>query len=265
MELEQIYKNLLSNARAVVVDIANNNDISEIKQKSHQDYVTNLDVYVENYLKEHVPQTIENIPGLSEETIKDQIELPEEAIIIDPIDGTLNVIGEIPFYAISIAYLHNGVPKLGVTYDFQRDELFHAMAGNGFYINDKKVNPLSKELRGKLPIAISNNFLKLAAEKDTSVLVGLRDIARIRLLGSQTLHLAYVASGRLRADFDYEAKFWDDAAGYVMLKEMGISYVNFDGEEIFPKNILDPKENLKSLAASKEDLAILLKLTKGKF
>ena len=44
---------------------------------------------------------------------------------------------------------------------------------------------------------------------------------KIRIFGSQALHLCYVAAGRLRLAASVEAKLWDDAAGALIVTESG--------------------------------------------
>lgn len=252
-------KNLLIDAiLSVKSSIVASASIVNIKQKSHQDYVTNLDHELEDYLLKTISAKLPDIKILSEETIKAPINISNQnCIVIDPLDGTLNAISELPYYSTSIAYIENGTPKIGITYDFIRNELFYASTGEGMFINGIKVNRNSISL-DKKPIAISNDFLIYYLDKNPDLIKKIRNIAKIRILGSQTLHLAYVASGRLRANFNLEAKFWDDAAGFVMLKEMGMEYINFQNQNIFPKKYIDPEENLMSFAAKSEDIRLFI-------
>ncbi len=62
----------------------------------------------------------------------------------------------------------------------------------------------------------------------------LERVGKLRILGSQALHLCYVASGRLAAALSREARLWDDAAGALMVEEMDFKYSDFDGRNRFP-------------------------------
>ena len=54
---------------------------------------------------------------------------------VDPIDGTSNFVNGLPFFAVSVALLHNGRAVLGVVYDPHADEAFYAREGGGAWMN----------------------------------------------------------------------------------------------------------------------------------
>ena len=58
---------------------------------------------------------------------------PEAAYqwVVDPLDGTMNFVHGLPFFAVSIGLVHRGRPSLGVIYDPMHDELFTAIRGAG--------------------------------------------------------------------------------------------------------------------------------------
>ncbi len=260
MDLRSISDTLLSIVRSSK-SIIDKELIENIDKKSHQDYVTNLDIAIEKYLMGEISRRLQNIEIFSEESIKDKIDISNtNCIVIDPLDGTLNAIAKLGFHAISMAYLENGEPKIGITYDYMKDEMFYAFNGGGMFINDDKVD--SGALPSNETVSISNDFLLRAIDMDPKIIKKIREFGKIRILGSQALHLAYVASGRLKININFEAILWDDVAGYVMLKEVGLSYKNFSGKDIFPRKILNPKENLLSIAGNARDLSEVQNLIK---
>ena len=55
---------------------------------------------------------------------------------VDPMDGTLSFINKEPGFAVSIALVaKDGSPYLGVVYDPSRENLYHAIRGDGVYKN----------------------------------------------------------------------------------------------------------------------------------
>ncbi len=54
---------------------------------------------------------------------------------IDPIDGTTNFANGIPLFAVSIAYLIEHEPVIGVVYNPITDESFYAARGAGAFLN----------------------------------------------------------------------------------------------------------------------------------
>ena len=68
----------------------------------------------------------------------------------------------------------------------------------------------------------------------------LKESAGIRLLGSISLSLAYVASGKLDAYWERNLNLWDVSSGVLLVKEAGGKVTETSGKEwnIFSKDIL---------------------------
>lgn len=251
MTLNQISDILVA---AVIAATKNIQPVTQIQEKTAQDYVTDLDLAIEAKLINYIQDKL-SIPVYSEEQIQQTIDLPaNEFIVIDPLDGTLNAICNLGLYATSVAYVNNKTPQIGITYDFRNKELFQAIANSGLFYNQQPVTP--KSTASKV-FSVSTDFLTQAYTQP-SIIQNLRAFGKIRSLGSQTLALAYVAFGRSKFNINIEAKYWDDAAGYVMLQEAGMLHKNLLGADIFPKDQLDPNEQLLSLACKPEELEQLL-------
>lgn len=251
--IELIFTKLQEAIKKVARNIKSEELLNDFEIKARQDYVSKYDLKLEQELIENIKLILPDVEIYSEENIKKAQKLAQDVVIIDPLDGTLNAMSEIPFYAISIAYITNNIPVIGITYDLNNGEMFAALKDVGFFINGKKMVRCATNKFAK-SIAVSSGLIELAANANLSALSDLRKMARLRMLGSETLQLAYVAAGRLRANINFEAKYWDDIAGFIMLEEMGYVYHNFYGDKIFPKDYLDPAENLKSLACHPDDI-----------
>ena len=59
--------------------------------------------------------------------------------VIDPLDGTTNFIHGIPLYSVSIGLLKDGELFAGVIYEPNINELFHAIKGEGAFLNGKRI------------------------------------------------------------------------------------------------------------------------------
>ena len=69
--------------------------------------------------------------------------------VLDPIDGTNNYAAGIPFCAISLALLDQGVPVYGVIYDFARRKLIQGGPGSGAFDGGKPAHVLPDPPRAK--------------------------------------------------------------------------------------------------------------------
>ncbi|MFN4227430.1 MAG: inositol monophosphatase family protein [Candidatus Ratteibacteria bacterium] len=141
--------------------------------------------------------------------------------IIDPLDGSLNFSKGIPHFCISIAFVGEN-EKFGIVYDFLKEELFTGIEGEGAYLNGKKIE-VSKIDKIEESI-LSIGFMR--GEKE--ILYGLKilekmikKVKRIRMMGSASLDLCYLASGRIDLSIHLNLNRWDYEAGSIILKESG--------------------------------------------
>ena len=139
---------------------------------------------------------------------------------------------------MSLGLLHAGRPVAGWVADPLRQERFVARAGRGVTLNG---NPLPA-----LPDAVPDADDAMPTGMSTWILrrpqlpAVLDRFGKVRIMGSQALHLAYVAAGRMRAAVNEEAKLWDDAAGALLVTEAGGAYSRIDGRPVFPLSPGDP-------------------------
>ena len=77
---------------------------------------------------------------------------------LDPLDGTTNFSMGFPFYGVSLALVSAGEVALGVVYDPVRDECFHAVSGEGAYLNEQRLQTNATGI--ELPACVANVDLK---------------------------------------------------------------------------------------------------------
>lgn len=138
---------------------------------------------------------------------------------VDPIDGTTNFINGLPFFAISVAYLEDGKPRLGATYNPITREMFHARAGGGAWLNDARL-PL-RQPAAALSRAVANVDYKRIPRALADRLALTPPFYSVRNFGSSTLEWAYLAAGRLDIYLHGGQMPWDYAAGELLLAEAG--------------------------------------------
>lgn len=148
--------------------------------------------------------------------------------VVDPIDGTVNFLYDIPAWAISIAVVEGPADPeswtalAAVVVNPTTGEVFEASRGGGARLDGRtlQVNtevPLSHALVGT-GFSYSAEARRAQAEVLLTVLPRARDIRRI---GSAALDLCAVAAGRLDAYYERGLNPWDHAAGALIAHEAG--------------------------------------------
>ena len=210
----------------------------QVSIKGPGDFVTASDKKVEKILIDELQKARPNYSILSEEIGKIS---NDESFkwIIDPIDGTANFLHGIPHFAISIGLEHDGEIICGIIYDPIKDEMFVAEKGNGSYLNNQRIRVSSRSklenciiFTGGPKIGVKNRELFLKEYNNVSSKV----LTTIRKLGSASLDMAYVAAGRCDGFWQRNLKYWDIAAGIIIVRESGGFVTDFKGEKGYMQN-----------------------------
>ena len=148
--------------------------------------------------------------------------------LVDPIDGTVNFLYGIPHYAVSIAVVEGEPDPLSWTalaaavVNPASGEVFTATAGGGAWLGDIAISvadpvDLSQALVGT-GFAYDSEVRAQQGAVVASLLSQVRDVRR---LGTASLDLCFVASGRLNAYYERTLSPWDHAAGALVAREAG--------------------------------------------
>jgi myo-inositol-1(or 4)-monophosphatase len=148
--------------------------------------------------------------------------------VVDPIDGTVNLLYDIPAWSVSIAVVDGPPDPLhwsalaGVVVNPVTGEVFEASRGGGARLGDRELRvnddvELSRALIGTgFGYAVERR--RTQAEVLLQVLPRVRDIRRI---GSAALDLSALAAGRLDGFYERGLNPWDHAAGALIAREAG--------------------------------------------
>jgi len=200
------------------------------EKKDEFDLVTQFDLKLQEFLIQKIKKEFPQDSIFAEENGMDKIKewKNKNLWIIDPIDGTVNFIHRIPFFAISLAYYENGEPVFGFVLNPITRELFYAQREQGAYLNEKRIKVSeNSELKKSIIMFGISNFDKLNLLNKFN-----RKVRRMRLFGAAALHSSYVASGYCDAFIVKDIHPWDIAAGYLILKEAGGKITDWSGREI---------------------------------
>lgn len=213
--------------------ITNREMAARVKEKSVADYVTQVDVTVQNFLKEELYKLAPDIQFLGEETGLQQMSA-ENYWILDPVDGTTNLIHDYHHSVVSLALCCRNEIVLGIVYNPYHEELFSAIKGKGSLLNGHPIYVSSAQTLSETIIGIGTAKRELAKENFARFLKVYKHSQDIRRLGSAALELAYTACGRQGGYFETYLNPWDYAAGWLLVEEAGGKVTDWNGNPLDP-------------------------------
>lgn len=161
--------------------------------------------------------------------------------VIDPIDGTVNYLYDLPDWAVSIAAEVAGRSVAGVIVIPRRGEVYTAVRDGGAQVRaaDGTVRELSVNTGVPLNRALVATGFGYAAERrahQARVLTGvLTEIRDIRRSGSCCVDLCSLAAGRVDAYYERGVQAWDIAAGSLIAEEAGAHVGGLHGAPAGPE------------------------------
>ena len=202
-----------------------------IRKKGLKDLVTDADTQSEKIILDTIRKKFPNHAILAEESgTKHGNE--KYQWIIDPLDGTINFAHQLPFFAISIAFAHEGRTEMGIVFNPLSGELFSAISGRGATLNNDKIQVSTTRIIGDCLLATGfpYNVLETFESVTRRFSNCLRSAQGIRRLGSAALDLCYVACGRLDGFWEQNLNAWDTAAGALIALEAGAVITDFSNK-----------------------------------
>ena len=199
---------------------------ASIESKHGGSPVTEADFAVDNFLRPRLEALVQQAGWLSEETVDTPDRLSRDLVfVVDPIDGTRAFIKGDARWAISIALVQAGRPRVGVLHLPAVEETYAAITGAGATLNGRPI-------RASRQVSLTGGRIagpprQLEAMKHA----GLQFEAAPRV-PSLAYRLALVADGRLAAGLaSSNACDWDIAAADLLLSESGATLADHSGVE----------------------------------
>ena len=187
---------------------------AQVRAKGPTDFVTAVDTEVQEQIRARLQALDGTIQFMAEEKDNAAIDPARPVWILDPVDGTTNLIHGFRHSAISLALAEGGRVCLGLVFDPFAGELFAArhLADSLCSVG---TNPGRREEAGA------------AFARARRIYDRCHDIRRI---GAASVELCYTACGRLDAYLEHGLKPWDYAAGWLILEEAGGRLTTWDGK-----------------------------------
>jgi myo-inositol-1(or 4)-monophosphatase len=230
------------------------------RKTSHQNLVTKADTTCQALIKKIIIDELMK-QGIAEHEIgfigeeKLEIKGAKHLFIIDPIDGTNNFASGLGYFSVAIAHIEDGQAAHSVIYWPAEDTLYYAKAGEGAFKKEKVHSPVSLHVKDEL---LENCLLltylsgrKDIREKTYHIFEKIFPLIRaLRIRGSSCLDLVHLCDTENAAHIVliFHGWLWDIAAGYLIVKESGGIFTDFEGNKL-EIDYTDPKKQYSLIAA----------------
>jgi myo-inositol-1(or 4)-monophosphatase len=203
-------------------------------KRSIRDMATDVDLSVENAVREFLDRESPDTNFLGEERGISGKSEGKPMWVLDPIDGTANFLHRLPLCAVSLGLIDGTRTVLGVISLPFLGSFYYAIAGHGAFRNE---DPIAVSCADSLSAAIVSigdyEVGQDAEEKNRTALAVTSALAasvqRIRMIGSAAIDLAWVAEGKLDATIILANEPWDTSAGVLIAREAGATVLDRDG------------------------------------
>jgi len=200
----------------------------ETAEKLARSPVTAVDRAVDDFLAGALAALLPGSAWLSEESADDGRRLTAPFVwIVDPIDGTQQLVRGIPEIAISIGLAHRGAVVAAAIVNPMTDESGAWVDGSAPVFRNLARRPPPASCASAEAIVSRSEFEDGALERFSGVAL------RLRPVGSVAYKLLRVASGADAVTFSIRPKLeWDVCAGAGLLAAAGGAYLRLDGEDL---------------------------------
>lgn len=219
---------------------------AEVQNKSEDDFVTAVDFAISDFIKRGLKKIAPQVAFVTEE--ESEHCSVGKRFVLDPIDGTTNLIRGSKQVSISLGYYADTQVEFGVVFNPFYGEMFLAVRGNGAYYYDA-TNGIDELLKigvqnyrnNKMSVSDvpynraiiefgANVSNKQLADKNFAIAKRIfTECLDIRRNCSSALAICYIADGRLDGYFERALKVWDYCAASLILEEAGGKLSQWDG------------------------------------
>jgi len=192
-------------------------------RKADMTQVTELDIKIEQSLKDQLTRSFPELGFQGEETGKFGNE--QQFWLVDPIDGTSSFIRGLPFCTNMAALIDDNQTVAAIIYDFVNDVLYTAIKGEGAYRNQQKMHIDVDRQSGNLSIySLTNHRFN-----DLSTTMLNAGIKCFYPFGAAGHSYAMLAEGKIDGVSVLNTKTGahDNAPGMLLVREAGGDVISF--------------------------------------
>ncbi|HEX2926994.1 MAG TPA: inositol monophosphatase family protein [Ruminiclostridium sp.] len=209
-------------------------DKKVIVKSGDANFVTEIDLKVQEILFGKLTELLPGCNIIAEETADNRFSLEKYTWILDPVDGTTNLMYGYKYSAIALGLVVEGKPYAGIVYNPFLNEMFTAKKGEGAFVNGRQIRVTGNESLSDSLLTFGTSPYDKGKADETfritkSVFKKCRDLRRT---GSAALDICNVAAGRMDGFYEMELQPWDYAGASVILEEAGGVITDWQGNKL---------------------------------
>jgi myo-inositol-1(or 4)-monophosphatase len=227
-----VAETLAREAGALLMEHFGRLEPGEIRTKSAaRDLVTAADVAAERFIVRGLRAAFPGHALEAEEEVRDAGDATTPRWFIDPLDGTVNFVHQMPAFAVSIGLYIGLEPQVAVVHLPRLGETFCAARGGGARLNGAPISVSHTAVLGDAILATGFPYRRneLAHDNLANFERFYLDVRDLRRMGSAAMDLAYVAAGRIDGYWELHLAPHDVAAGALLVREAGGVVRDADG------------------------------------
>lgn len=207
----------------------------KITKEERKEIVTSLDIQIEDFLIKGIKDKYPSANFISEEINSDNEDIDNSLLfIIDPIDGTKELVKGSKNFSISVAVLEKKQAILGILDFPAKDQRFHALNGKGAFINNLPITVSTNRDIISFRMLVSPNQIMSQDFEDVRQILGINKFFPV---GAFSPKISLVSMGEYDGAFylggiNNNLMIWDYAASIIILKEAGGKINTLDGNDL---------------------------------
>ncbi len=212
----------------------NMEDKKVISKAGTANFVTEIDIGVQDKIVRGLKEILPESNIIAEETAENKFSLGKYTWILDPVDGTTNLMYGFKYSAIALGLFLEGVSHAGIVYNPYLKEMFTAQKGKGAFVNKQQIKVTENKLLKDSLLTFGTSPYDREKADETfritrNVFLKCRDVRRT---GSAALDICNVAAGRMDGFYEMELQPWDYAGASIILEEAGGKITDWQGKSL---------------------------------
>ena len=203
--------------------------ISGIRAKEDRSLASDLDRASEKLLRQLIEKSFPTHAILGEED-GGSSNIDEEFLwVIDPLDGTHNLLRGLPLFAVSVGVLRRGEFLAGAIYMPLADALYLGEKGQGATKNGQRIHVTGKTALADCSLVFDSGFRHFDQAQFDALQALAPQAFNTRVTGCSVGNLAWLAEGAFGAIVEFDDHPWDYAAGMAIVEAAGGRISALDG------------------------------------